>query len=62
MRIINNNNETNNNTNKKILTVAGIVLGIYIIGTVLFTFIALPNTHVNGKNVSFSPKESMKKN
>lgn len=59
MRIINNNNETNNNTNKKILTVAGIVLGIYIIGTVLFTFIALPNTHVNGKNVSFSPKESI---
>ena len=54
-----NNNETNKNKNKILITVGGIVVGIYIIGTVLFTFVCLPNTHVNGKNVSFAPKESV---
>ena len=58
MRII-SNKDTNSKTTKRILTFGGIVLGIYIIGTVLFTFITLPNTHVNGKNVSFAPKESV---
>lgn len=54
-----NNNETNRNKNKILITVGGIVVGIYIIGTVLFSFVCLPNTHVNGKNVSFAPKESV---
>ncbi|WP_276876591.1 L,D-transpeptidase family protein [Anaerococcus hydrogenalis] len=58
MRII-SNKDTNSKATKRILTFGGIVLGIYIIGTVLFTFITLPNTHVNGKNVSFAPKESV---
>lgn len=58
MHII-NNKETENNSKKRFITIGGIVIGIYIIGTVLFTFITLPNTHVNGKNVSFAPKESV---
>lgn len=54
-----NSNETNKKSNKIWITIAGIVVGIYIIGTVLFSFVCLPNTHVNGKNVSFAPKESV---
>lgn len=53
------NNETNKKSNKVWITIGGIVVGIYIIGTVLFSFVCLPNTHVNGKNVSFAPKESV---
>ena len=54
-----NNNETKKKSNKIWITIGGIVVGIYIIGTVLFSFVCLPNTHVNGKNVSFAPKESV---
>ena len=53
------NQRTSNNTKKVILTIGGIVVGIYIIGTILFTFVSLPNTHVNGRDVSFAPKESV---
>ncbi|MFR4763909.1 MAG: peptidoglycan binding domain-containing protein, partial [Anaerococcus obesiensis] len=53
------NQQTGNNTKKVILTIGGIVVGIYIIGTILFTFVSLPNTHVNGRDVSFAPKESV---
>ena len=53
------NQQTSNNTKKVILTIGGIVVGIYIIGTILFTFVSLPNTHVNGRDVSFAPKESV---
>lgn len=53
------NQQTSNNTKKVFLTIGGIVVGIYIIGTILFTFVSLPNTHVNGRDVSFAPKESV---
>ncbi|MSS77322.1 peptidoglycan binding domain-containing protein [Anaerococcus sp. AGMB00486] len=43
----------------KILVFALIVLGIYIIGGVIFNFITLPNTYVNGKNVSFASKDTV---
>lgn len=57
--LIIDNQQTSNNTKKVILTIGGIVVGIYIIGTILFTFVSLPNTHVNGRDVSFAPKESV---
>lgn len=43
----------------KIVIVISLVLAIYIIGAIIFTFIALPNTYINDKNVSFSAKETV---
>ena len=34
-----------------------IIIAIYLIVTVIFSFIALPNTHVNGRNISYASKE-----
>ena len=51
--------QTEKKSKKIIITIAGIILGIYIIGTVLFSFVCLPNTHVNGKDVSYAPKSSV---
>lgn len=55
----NNNKDRYIGTGKKILIFGLIVLIIYIIGSVVFTFISLPNTYVNGKNVSLASKESV---
>lgn len=43
----------------KILVFGLIVLAVYIIIGVLFNFITLPNTYVNGKNVSFASKDTV---
>ena len=34
-----------------------IIIAIYLIVTVIFSFIALPNTQVNGRNISYASKE-----
>ena len=51
--------QTEKKSKKIIITIAGVIIGIYIIGTVLFSFVCLPNTHVNGKDVSYAPKASV---
>lgn len=34
-----------------------VIIGLYLIVTVVFAFIALPNTFVNGRDISFASKE-----
>lgn len=53
------NKDKHTSTGKKILVFGLIVLVIYIIGGVIFNFITLPNTYVNGKNVSFASKDTV---
>lgn len=53
------NKEKYTSTGRKILVVGLVVLVIYIIGGVIFNFVTLPNTYVNGKNVSFASKDTV---
>ena len=34
-----------------------VIVALYLIVTVIFSFIALPNTHVNGRDISYASKE-----
>ncbi|WP_296140338.1 peptidoglycan binding domain-containing protein [uncultured Anaerococcus sp.] len=51
--------ETNNNKNgKRIgLIILSIVVAIYLIGTIIFSNIALPGTYLNGKDISYASKK-----
>lgn len=51
---------TENKKNSKIIvTILLAILAIYLIITVIFSFISLPNTFVNGKDVSYASKASI---
>lgn len=48
----------NNKKKSRVLTLIVLVLiSLYLIVTVIFSFIALPNTYVNGRNISYASKD-----
>ena len=50
--------EENNKKKSRTLTlVILVIVALYLIVTVIFSFIALPNTHVNGRDISYASKE-----
>lgn len=55
--------EVNNKKKSRTLTLVFLVIiALYLIVTVIFSFIALPNTKVNGRDISFASKdEALKK-
>lgn len=49
--------ERNNKKSRGLLIGLLVIIGLYLIVTVVFAFIALPNTFVNGKDISYASKE-----
>lgn len=50
--------EENSKKKSRALTLVFLVIiALYLIVTVIFSFIALPNTHVNGRDISFASKD-----
>lgn len=54
--------ERNNKKSRGLLIGLLVIIGLYLIVTVVFAFIALPNTFVNGKDISYASKEEALKN
>lgn len=51
--------ENNKSKNKTWLTIILLLVGIYLVITVIFSFITLPNTYINGRDVSYASKQSV---
>ena len=50
--------EANNKKKSRVLTlIILVIIALYLIVTVIFSFIALPNTYVNGRNISYASKD-----
>lgn len=50
--------EVNNKKKSRVLTLIILaIIALYLIVTVIFSFIALPNTYVNGRNISYASKD-----
>ncbi len=50
--------EANNKKKSRALTLfILVIIALYLIVTVIFTFIALPNTKVNGRDISYASKD-----
>ena len=50
--------ENKKNDGKKIgLSILLFILAIYLIVTVIFSFIALPGTYLNGRDISYASKK-----
>lgn len=54
--------ERNNKKSRGLLIGLLVIIGLYLIVTVVFAFIALPNTFVNGRDISYASKEEALKN
>lgn len=50
-------NNTEKQNNRVGLIILAILVGVYIIGTIIFSYIALPGTYLNGKEISFASKK-----
>lgn len=49
--------EKNQKKSRTLTLVFLVIIALYLIVTVIFSFIALPNTYVNGRNISYASKE-----
>lgn len=53
--------ENNDNKKRTGIIIVSIIIAIYLIGTIIFSYLALPGSHFNGRDISYASKSNVLK-